>query len=217
MTAPRHRHARAAAFRVFAVVAVLLTFASCTGGGRVAGDDPGTATPAAGPFAACPQPTGPAEAGVAPVPDIALPCLAGGGSVSLARAFGKPTVINFWASWCAPCRDELPAFQRYADRVARDAPGAVLVIGVVTGDRRDAAASLAADLGIHFPALYDADRVVTRQLGRNALPVTLLLDAQGRLVHLYQAEPLTDRTLALLVEKHLKLNNPRLLPQGQLT
>lgn len=201
------RHGAATVVRM-AVVVALVALTGCTAGTDRSARD-GTAGATRGPFAACPQPTGPAQAGTQQVPDVALPCFTGTDTVSLARAFGKPTIVNFWASWCAPCREELPAFQRYADQVARDTPGEVLVVGVVTGDRREAAASLATDLNLSFPALYDADRTLTRQLGRSALPLTLFFDAQGRLVHLYQAAPLTDRTLRQLVATHLKVDGPR--------
>lgn len=200
---------RRPALLVVAAVAVLLALAGCTGSTGRQGSDDGTTTAPPVSFTACPPTTGPAQSGIQPMPDVALPCFAGGDSVSLARSFGKPTVVNFWASWCAPCREELPAFQRYADRAARDPATEVLVLGVVTGDRREAAASLAADLGIDFPALYDPDRLLTRQLGRSALPLTLFFDAQGRLVHLYQAAPLTEPALERLVTTHLGVAAPQ--------
>jgi len=89
--------------------------------------------------------------------DITLPCFAGGAAVRLG-ALGKPAVLNLWASWCGPCRSELPVIQRYADASG----GAVAVLGVVTGDTRTAAASFAEDVGVTFPSVFDKDSAVQR-------------------------------------------------------
>ena len=82
---------------------------------------------------------------------ISLPCLTGGEDLELGR-IGRPAVINLWASWCGPCRTELPELQRFADA----AGDRVVLLGVVTGDTRSAATSLAADLGVTFPSVFDA-------------------------------------------------------------
>ena len=76
------------------------------------------------------------------LPDLRLPCFTGGEPVGLDAVRG-PAVINLWASWCGPCRKELPAFQRLAGRTG----GQLHVVGVDTRDDREAAQSLAADLG----------------------------------------------------------------------
>src|SRR5690606_20567416 len=86
------------------------------------------------------------------LPDLTLPCFTGGGPVRLAELRG-PEVVNLWACWCSPCRVELPLLQAYADRTA----GQVKVMGVVPGDRHAAAASLAEELGIGFPALEERE------------------------------------------------------------
>jgi thiol-disulfide isomerase/thioredoxin len=143
--------------------------------------------------------TGPGGAYTASaLPDVELPCLAGGPAVALGDVRG-PAVINLWASWCAPCRSELPAFQRLADRNG----GRVHVVGVNTGDRPDAAVSLATDLGLTFPTLADPDERVRTAVRRAVLPVTLFVDGSGRVRHVHDSTALNDQTLAALVRRHL--------------
>ncbi|MEV4415188.1 TlpA disulfide reductase family protein [Catellatospora sp. NPDC049609] len=133
---------------------------------------------------------------VVALPDLALPCLAGGDDVRLKELRG-PLVINLWGSWCAPCREELPAFQRLADS------GRVPVLGVVTKDDRAAAAWLADELKAGMPAVYDRAGALQSALGENVLPLTLLVGADGRAA-VYRGVALTDDTLSQLVEQHLE-------------
>jgi thiol-disulfide isomerase/thioredoxin len=131
--------------------------------------------------------------------DLTLPCFAGGAPVRLG-ALGKPAVLNLWASWCPPCRAELPVIQRYADATG----GAVAVLGVVTGDTRTAAASFAEDVGVTFPAVFDKDSAVQRSgLVPVVLPVTLFVDAQGRVRHVEAAAIPDVSTLDSLVARYL--------------
>lgn len=118
----------------------------------------------------------PSSADLVRLPELVLPCLSGAGSVRLSALRG-PMVINFWASWCAPCRSELPELQRFATRMA----GRVSVLGVVSRDTRPAAQSLAADLGLTFPSLFDQDMALSRALGHASLPVTVVVDGEGQI------------------------------------
>lgn len=168
------------------------------------GCDGGESTGPQSPLAECDQLTAaPAGAGVAagggePLPDLSLPCFTGGEPFPLAELRG-PAVVNLWASWCGPCREELPALQQYADRAA----GQVHVLGVVTEDRWAAAAALATDLGLRFPALDDPDARLNAELGTFALPVTLFVDAAGRVRHVHRTGALDREELARLVRDHL--------------
>jgi thiol-disulfide isomerase/thioredoxin len=132
------------------------------------------------------------------LPDLRLPCFTGGDPVGLAAVRG-PAVVNLWASWCPPCRKELPAFQRLAGR----AGGQLHVVGVDTRDDRDAARSLAVDFGLTFPTLFDPDEQLRRKVARNALPITLFVDAEGRVRHIDNTGALDDSSLSALVERHL--------------
>jgi thiol-disulfide isomerase/thioredoxin len=132
----------------------------------------------------------------ADLPDLKLPCFTGGQSVRLADVRG-PAVINIWATWCDPCRAELPAMQRLADRTG----GRLWVLGVDTGDSRNAAASFGTDQKVSLPTLYDPDRKLVGALGRTALPVTVFLDAAGKRF-VYNQLPPDDAQLAALVRAH---------------
>jgi cytochrome c biogenesis protein CcmG, thiol:disulfide interchange protein DsbE len=147
------------------------------------------------PFADCAELTATAGSGNK-LPDVTLPCFTGGQPVRLAALRG-PAVINLWATWCPPCRTELPAMQRLADR----AGDRLRVVGVDTGDGRDAAASFAADTGVGLPTLYDPDKTLMNELKRTALPVTVFLDAAGR-TYVYNSVALDDAKLARLVREH---------------
>lgn len=131
-----------------------------------------------------------------PLADVPLSCLTGGSAVATGALAG-PAVVSLWATWCPPCREELPVLQRFADRT----PG-VHVVGVVTEDRPDWAADLGRELGLRFPQLVDAAGALRRAVGAPGLPATVLLGADGTVRHV-QLRPLTDAALADLADRHL--------------
>ena len=179
------------------MLVLALLSAGCTAEAKSSGD----AVPT--PFAGCaaitlaPSSAAPSSAATRPadLPGLSLPCFTGGEQVALTSLRG-PAVINFWASWCGPCRTELPVIQRLADRAA----GRLTVLGVNTDDSRDAGASFAADQQITMPTLVDKDGKLYTALGGRALPMTVFVDAQGRR-YLYVL-PLTEKTLAQQVHAH---------------
>ena len=189
---------RSAAVAAAFAVASTVGLAAC--GDGEAPPPPEVASPLAPCSAAVVSTPGPARAERAPrstVLDLTLPCFTGGEPVVLAR-LGRPAVISLWASSCQPCREELPELQAFADASPRFA-----VLGVVTGDRRSAAASLAGDLGITFPSVDDPDRRLLRALGRMALPVTLFVDAAGVVRHEDVSGALTANRLRTLATRYL--------------
>ena len=177
-----------------------LALAGCTSG---AADEPGgtAASPTPDPLAAlapCPErPDRPAE-GAQTLPAIDLPC-PGGGSLDLGRAPGVPTVVNLWASWCGPCREELPLVQQLAD-----AGGDRLsVVGVISRDGAPQAGSFAADAGATFPGAFDGDGELMAELGLGALPYTYLLDADGAIAYTQVGPVDSLDELRGLVAEHL--------------
>jgi thiol-disulfide isomerase/thioredoxin len=131
-----------------------------------------------------------ALAWAAPATDTAVPApsfsLASrtGGQVSLADLRGQVVMINFWASWCGPCRQEFPALEQI---YARYRPmGFTLVAINVESDQADAEKFLAATPA-SFPILFDPDNTVSGSYGVTAMPTTVLLDRQGRVRWLHRA------------------------------
>jgi len=110
-------------------------------------------------------------------------------------------VVNLWATWCPPCRQELPVFQQLAVQGA----DRVHVIGVDTMDDRAEAIRLAERLGVTFPTLVDPTREVLRTYGGLGLPMTLFVDGEGKVRHVYNNKALDGPTLSALVEQHLGL------------
>jgi thiol-disulfide isomerase/thioredoxin len=167
---------------------------------------PGAASGVPGPGAESASPAAgatKAAAGGSELPALTLACFTGGAPVAL-RDVAGPAVINVWASWCGPCRKELPAFQRLSDR----ATGQLQVVGVNTRDSRSGAQSIGEDFGVRFPILVDQGDALQRELRRNAFPLTLFVDARGRIRHIDSTGALDDAQLATLVRQHLGVAVP---------
>lgn len=149
--------------RWYALTAVIaLAGLAAIAWGRV----PGTSTPAALP---------PAPAIGHPAPLFTLPALAGG-DLALADLAGQPVVLNFWASWCGPCRAEMPELQRLHDRLGE---AGVAVVGVNQGESPETAAAFLESLGLSFPVALDQRTGVSQQYLVNSLPTTFFIDRDG--------------------------------------
>ena len=189
--------------RILVAAALLAVTAGCAA--RSATDVP-TAEPPPMPFETCPPAPGPAPSGATapgaqPLPAVTLPCFNGGAPVALA-GLGRPAVINLWASWCGPCRTELPELQAFADEMG----DRLVVLGVNTNDTRDAAAWAGADFGVSFPSVFDPDRRLQAGLGRMAIPVTLFVDAGGNVTYQDVSGALTVAKLRALTAEHLGIS-----------
>ncbi len=118
----------------------------------------------------------------ATAPDFTLRSV-GGPNLRLAEQRGQVVLVNFWATWCGPCRQEMPHLNRLYDRYR--SAGFVL-LGVNIDDDPRAAADLAAKLGVQFPVLLDTDKRVSRAYDMSAMPATLLIDRDGRVRHIHR-------------------------------
>jgi cytochrome c biogenesis protein CcmG, thiol:disulfide interchange protein DsbE len=114
--------------------------------------------------------------------------------VTLASLHGHPAVVNFWASWCHPCRQEAPELQRFA---RKPIAGARLV-GVDFTDERGAALAFIRRHGWQFPNLSDASGTVGRNYGVVGLPTTFVVDSRGYIVRTLRG-PQTVSTLTAAV------------------
>jgi cytochrome c biogenesis protein CcmG/thiol:disulfide interchange protein DsbE len=111
-------------------------------------------------------------------PLTALPMLGSEDQGSLADYRGKVVVLNVWASWCDPCREEVPLLQETHERIA--AKGGV-VLGVDTQDASSKALAFLKERNATFPSLRDRDRSYGRELGVTGYPETFLIDRTGRI------------------------------------
>jgi thiol-disulfide isomerase/thioredoxin len=113
------------------------------------------------------------------MPRVALKGLEHEPAVTTDALVGGALVINFWASWCVPCRSEMPALQRLSRRTG---PQAARVVGVSVDSDLNLAREFVRAYGLTFPNYADgADKALQRALGVKALPATVLVTADGRI------------------------------------
>lgn len=128
---------------------------------------------------ACVLAAGTASAGGLTVdPSRPLPAVRDGRLAELlAQRRNACVVLNFWASWCAPCRDEMPALERLGERWRTRG---LSVLTVAVADSHDRASKFLWDAGVSLPMIEDPDQSMSRALGVRALPTTLILDRNHR-------------------------------------
>lgn len=132
------------------------------------------------------------------LPDLSLPCLDGGPDAPLRGAPGRPTLVNVWGSWCAPCVEEIPDLVAFAAR----ADGEVDVVGVLTTDTARNGLAFADQFSMRYPQLVDDDGEVRARYGGGA-PLTLFLDAGGRVVHVEAGQMESVEEIVALTATHL--------------
>jgi peroxiredoxin len=148
---------------------------------------------------------GPAGAALSPMaqaPDFTLKTLEGP-NLRLNEQRGRVVLVNFWATWCGPCKQEMPHLGRLYDRYR--SAGFVL-LGVNVDDDPRQAAALAARLGLRFPVLLDADKSVSKLYDLQSMPATVLIDRDGRVRYLHRGyreglEEAYDRQIRELVKE----------------
>lgn len=151
----------------------------------------------------CPEGAPWLDAGAEPpdkaLPDVTLDCLGGGADVDLSALRG-PMVVNLWASWCGPCREELPFYQDFYEQAA----GRVGVLGIDYEDTRpEAALSLVKSSGVTYPLVADPGGAVDAALHVRGLPAAVFVDEDGSVVHAEYVVIRSTAQLAGLVEEHL--------------
>ncbi|MCX6432724.1 MAG: TlpA disulfide reductase family protein [Actinobacteria bacterium] len=115
----------------------------------------------------------------------ALPPVSGpttdGSTLAVSDLQGRVVVLNSWASWCAPCRDEVPVFVAIAEQAD---PAQVAVVGLDVNDDPAAAAAFEQDLGMTYPSIVDADGSILATIPGvppTAIPSTVVIDRDGRI------------------------------------
>lgn len=111
---------------------------------------------------------------------------------------GHPVVVNVWASWCHPCRFELPFFQRQA--VKRGAQ--VAFLGVNSGDNRTEARKMMALYPMPYPSIEDPRQSIVSEYGALGLPATAFYDARGKRVLVHQGQFSSEAQLAAQIERY---------------
>ena len=105
-----------------------------------------------------------------------------GNPVKLSDFRGKGVVLNFWASWCGPCKMEMPHFQAAYEQYGEDVHFLMVNMSTAFGDSRANAAVVLEEGGYTFPVYYDDLSECAYGYGINAIPVTVFIDAEGNLV-----------------------------------
>ena len=123
--------------------------------------------------------------GTAPMsaaPDFTLRTL-DGRNLRLQELRGQVVMVNFWASWCAPCRVEMPHLNKLADKYRSSG---FTLLGVNVDEDPRNATSAAAKAGVTFPVLLDADKRVVKMYDVATMPTTVLIDRDGRMRYLHR-------------------------------
>jgi peroxiredoxin len=116
-----------------------------------------------------------------PAPDFALKSSTGE-NLRLSEYRGDVVMINFWATWCGPCRQEMPLLDELYTRYERVG---FSLLGVNIDDDSQRAMDMISELGINFPVLFDDRKVVSKLYEVEAMPVTVLVDREGTVRHVH--------------------------------
>lgn len=109
-------------------------------------------------------------------------------------------IINLWASWCTPCRSEMPAIQKVYEEYSQQGL-IVLGINATNQDNPHNANQFAEEMGLTFPILFDTDGQVSQQYLLSALPTTFFVDGTGTIQEVVVGGPMAEALLKIRVEQ----------------
>jgi cytochrome c biogenesis protein CcmG, thiol:disulfide interchange protein DsbE len=124
-------------------------------------------------------------------PASPLPRLEGGGNASLADYRGRWVLVNFWASWCVPCRQEAPALESFQ---RRHGDSHFTVLGIDSRDLSGDGRAFVRRFGLSYPQLRDGDGSMAHDFGTTGVPENFLIDPRGR-VRLLLRGPVSEEYL----------------------
>lgn len=111
--------------------------------------------------------------------DFSLPML-NGQNLTLSEQQGKVVILNFWASWCEPCKTEAPELQNFYEQYRDDVE--IVAVNITKKDQPKAAAQFVEDYRLTFPVVLDEVGDVTTMFGAFTIPTTVILDGEGNIV-----------------------------------
>lgn len=138
--------------------------------------------------------------GVGTVDGIELQAFDGDGTVSLASYGGRPLVVNYWASWCTFCIEEMPDFQSVYREVSED----VSFLGIDLQDSPDLARRLAVSTGVTYDLAADPDATSFNAVGAVGMPTTLFVDDSGRILERFTG-PMDAEALRSKIDEHFSV------------
>ena len=115
-------------------------------------------------------------------PDFALKS-SSGQNLRLSEFRGDVVMVNFWATWCGPCRQEMPLLDELYARYGRVG---FSLLGVNIDDNQSKAMTMISELGVDFPVLFDSSKEVSKLYDVDAMPVTVLIDREGTVRYVHQ-------------------------------
>jgi peroxiredoxin len=131
-------------------------------------------------------------------PDFTLDLL-GGGEVTLSDLRGKPVVLNIWATWCPPCREEMPAIEKVY-RSYQELGLVVIGLNLTSQDSEQAVSAFVQELGLTFPIALDWDGSVGDRYRPPGLPTTFFIDSQGVIQSVVVGGPMSESLIQSKVE-----------------
>ena len=135
-------------------------------------------------------------------PELELPAL-DGGEYSLSDQKGKVVLLNFWASWCPPCRAEMPDIQNLIE-VYAGMPVSILSVNATSQDDIGSAKEFASSYGLTFPILLDTDGSAASTFRVQALPTTFFIDQFGVIQKIIYGGPLSGALMRVEIDRLLK-------------
>jgi cytochrome c biogenesis protein CcmG/thiol:disulfide interchange protein DsbE len=124
-------------------------------------------------------------------PEISLPTL-DGRTFRLSEQLGKPVIVNFWATWCPPCRTELPAFEEVYKNHRNEG---LVIVGVDIAEPQDVVTKFVADMGLTFHIALDSDGEALALYRVQGLPTTLFIGRDGTIRDMTVGGPLTKAAI----------------------